>query len=49
MIKINVHKIKHQHKNKHLFGTLIPRKQTKIKVTFSTILILKDEIDKNKF
>jgi hypothetical protein len=49
MIKINVHKIKHQHKNKHLFKTLIPRKQTKIKVAFSTILILKDEIDKNKF
>jgi len=45
MIKTNAHKIKRQPKNKHLFETLIPRKQTKIKVTFSTISILKNKID----
>jgi hypothetical protein len=48
MIKINVHKIKHQPKNRHLFETIIPRKQTKINnaVYFSTNLILNDEIQK---
>ena len=48
MIKINAHKIKHQPKNRHLFETIIPRKQTKINnaVYFSTNLILNDEIQK---
>ena len=30
MIKIDAHKIEHQLKNKHLFETIIPWKQTKI-------------------
>jgi len=30
MIKIDTHKIEHQPKNRHLFETIIPRKQTKI-------------------
>ena len=48
MIKINAHKIEHQYKNKHLFKTIIPRKQTKINnvVHFPTNLILNDEIKK---
>jgi hypothetical protein len=48
MIKINAHKIKHQYKNKHLFETIIPRKQTKISNTiyFSTNPILNDKIKK---
>jgi hypothetical protein len=29
MIKINAHKIEYQPKNRHLFETIIPRKQTK--------------------
>jgi hypothetical protein len=48
MIKTNAHKIEHQHKNRHLFETIILRKQTKINNTvyFSTNLILNDEIQK---
>jgi len=48
MIKIYSHKIKHQPKNRHLFETIIPKKQTKINnaVHFSTNLILNDEIEK---
>jgi hypothetical protein len=48
MIKINTHKIKYQHKNKYLFETIIPRKQTKISNTiyFSTNPILNDKIKK---
>jgi hypothetical protein len=50
MIKINAHKIEHQPKNRHLFETIIPRKQTKINnaVHFLTNLILNDEIKKIK-
>jgi len=48
MIKINVYKIEHQPKNKHLFKIIIPRKQTKINNTvhFLTNPILNDEIEK---
>ena len=50
MIKIYAHKIDHQPKNRHLFETIIPRKQTKINnaVHFLTNLILNDEIKKIK-
>jgi hypothetical protein len=46
MIKKYAHKIEHQPKNKHLFETIIPRKQTKINnvVHFPTNPILKEEI-----
>jgi hypothetical protein len=46
MIKTYVHKIENQPKNRHLFETIIPRKQTKINnaVHFSTNQILNDEI-----
>jgi len=46
MIKANAYKIEHKSKNKHLFETIIPRKQTKINNVFhfSTNLILNDEI-----
>jgi hypothetical protein len=49
MIKINTHKIEHQPKNRHLFETIIPRKQTKINNTvhFRTNPILNDKIKKN--
>jgi len=48
MIKIYSHKIEHQPENRHLFETIIPRKQTKINnaIYFSTNLILNDEIEK---
>ena len=48
MIKTYAHKIKHQPKNIHLFGTIIPRKQTKINnaVHSSNNPILKHEIKK---
>jgi hypothetical protein len=48
MIKIDTHKIEHQPKNRHLFETVIPRKQTKINntVNFSINSILNDEIKK---
>jgi len=38
MIKIDAHRIEHKPKNKHLFQTIISRKQTKINnvVHFST-------------
>jgi len=48
MIKIDADKIKHQLKNRHLFKTIIPKKQTKINnaVNFSSNLILnKKEIN----
>jgi hypothetical protein len=50
MIKIDTHKIEHQPKNRHLFETVIPRKQTKINnaVNFSINSILNDEIKKIK-
>jgi hypothetical protein len=46
MIKIDGHKIEHQHKNRHLFDIIIPRKQTKINnpVHFPNNPILNDEI-----
>jgi hypothetical protein len=46
MIKTYAHKIKHQPKNRHLFETIIPRKQTRINnaIYFSTNLILNDKI-----
>jgi hypothetical protein len=49
MIKINAHKIEHQPKNRHLFETIIPRKQEKINnaLHFPSNLILNDKI-KNK-
>jgi len=42
----NTHKIEHQPKNKHLFKTIIPRKQTKSNNTvhFLTNSILNDKI-----
>jgi hypothetical protein len=48
MIKTNAYKIEHQPKNRHLFETIIPRKQKKINNTvhFPTNLILNDEIKK---
>jgi len=48
MIKTYAHKIEHQPKNKHLFETIITRKQTKINnaVDFPTNPILKEEIKK---
>jgi len=48
IIKINSHKIRHQPKNRHLFETIIFKKQTKINnaVHFSTNPILNDEIEK---
>ena len=50
MIKIDGHKIEHQHKNRHLFDIIIPRKQTKINnsVHFPNNSILNDEIKRNK-
>jgi hypothetical protein len=54
MIKIDANKIEHQPKNKHLFETIIPRKQKKKKkkfnnaIHFSTNSILNDEIKKIK-
>jgi hypothetical protein len=49
MIKINAHKIEHQPKNRHLFETIIPRKQTKINnaLHFPSNPILNDK-NKNK-
>jgi len=46
MIKIYAHKIEQQPKNRQLFKTIIPRKQTKINnaIHFSTNQILNDEI-----
>jgi hypothetical protein len=48
MIKIDGHKIEHQHKNIYLFDIIIPRKQTKINnpVHFPNNPILNDEIKK---
>jgi hypothetical protein len=48
MIKTNTYKIKHQPKKKHLFKTIISRKQIKINnaIHFSTNLILNYEIEK---
>jgi hypothetical protein len=48
MIKTYAHKIEYQTKNKHLFVTIIPRKQTKINnaVYFPTNPTLNDEIEK---
>jgi len=48
IIKIDTHKIEHQPKNRHLFETIIPRKQKKINnaVHFPTNPILNDEIKK---
>jgi hypothetical protein len=48
MIKIDAHKIKHQHKNWHLFETIAPIKQTKINnaIHFLTNPILNDEMKK---
>jgi len=48
MIKTNTHKIRHQPKNRHLFETIIFKKQAKINnaVYFSTNSILNDEIEK---
>ena len=48
MIKIDAHKIKHQSKNRHLFETIIPRKQTKINnaINFPTNSILNNKIEK---
>jgi hypothetical protein len=48
MIKTYAYKIKHQSKNRHLFETIIPEKQTKIinVVHFSTNLIVNHEIEK---
>jgi len=50
MIKTDAHKIEQQPKNRHLFETIIPRKQTKINnaVYFPTNQILNDEIKMNK-
>ena len=38
MIKTNSHKIEHQPKNRHLFETIIPRKQKKINNALHFIL-----------
>jgi hypothetical protein len=48
IIKTNTHKIRHQPKNRHLFETIIFKKQAKINnvVYFSTNSILNDEIEK---
>jgi hypothetical protein len=48
MIKTYAYKIKHQPKNRHLFKTIISRKQIKINnaVHFSTNLILNNKIKK---
>jgi len=50
MIKIDTNKIENKYKNRHLFETIIPRKQTKINnvVHFPTNPILDDKIRKNK-
>ena len=50
MIKIYAHKIEQQPKNRHLFETIIPKKQTKINnaVYFPANPILNDEIKMNK-
>jgi hypothetical protein len=47
-MKIDAHKIEHQPKNRHLFETIIPRKQTKINnvINFPTNPISNDEIEK---
>jgi hypothetical protein len=48
MIKTYAYKIEQQSKNRHLFETIIPRKQAKIinVVHFPTNLILNNEIEK---
>ena len=47
MIKTNAHKIESQPKNRLLFETIIPRKETKINnaIHFLTNPILNDEIE----